>query len=275
MGSSMVRTRGTRLTLALAAVLGLLLLAGAAAAGPSGQGRMAVVPTSLSAGSTGNELTLTYTADRAALSGQTIVDVPRGWTQPQRSDPTAPGYVELKRGTCGPATRLASISGRRLTIATACRHRRSYQLLYHKATASTIAADGYIFLTQTRPSGRKAKFRPLGRRRQPVVKVRGGAAAGLGMTVTSIATAGVAFTATVRGIDPYGNNAFPYAGTVRLTSTDPRASLPGPYTYVSTDSAQHAFTGVILRSVGPQRITATDSSGFTVQSPPITVSASS
>jgi hypothetical protein len=130
MGSSMVRTRGIRLALGLAVVLGLLPLAGAAAAGPSGQGRMAVVPTSTSAGST-NELMLTYTADRAALTGQTIVDVPRGWTQPQRSDPTAPGYVELKRGTCGPATRLASISGRRLTIATACRHRRSYQLLYH------------------------------------------------------------------------------------------------------------------------------------------------
>ena len=257
----------------LAALLGLLPLAGAAAAGPSGLGRMAVVPTSTTAGST-NELTFTYTADRAALTGQTIVDVPRGWTLPQRTDPAAAGYVELKRGTCGPATRIASISGRRLTVATACKHRRGYQLLYHKATAPTIAADGYIFLTQTRRSGRKAKFRPLGRRRQPVVKVRGSAAAGLGMTVTSIATPGVAFTLTVRGVDRYGNNAFPYLGTVHLTSTDPHASLPGPYAYQPTDAAQHAFTGVILRTAGTQRITATDSNGFSFQSPPIAVSAS-
>ena len=266
--------RTLRATLMLAALLGLLPLAGAAAAGPSGRGRMAVVPTSATAGSTGNELTFTYTADRAALSGQTVVDVPRAWTLPQRTDPAAPGYVELKRGTCGPATRIASISGRRLTIATACKHRRGYQLLYHKARAPTIAADGYIFVTQTRLTGRKTKFRPLGRRRQPVVKIRGGPAAGLATTLTSVATAGVAFTVTVRGVDPYGNNAFPYGGTVRLTSTDPNASLPGPFAYQPTDAAQHAFTGVILRTPGTQRITATDSSGLSVQSPPITVSAS-
>ena len=101
--------RTLRATLMLAALLGLLPLAGAAAAGPSGRGRMAVVPTSATAGSTGNELTFTYTADRAALSGQAIVDVPRAWTLPQRTDPAAPGYVELKRGTCGPATRIATI----------------------------------------------------------------------------------------------------------------------------------------------------------------------
>jgi hypothetical protein len=267
----MVQTKGIRVAVALVAVLALLPLAGAAAAGPGGQGRMAVVPTSTAAGSTGNELTFTYTADRAAFSGQTVVDFPRGWTPPQRSDPTAAGYVELKRGTCGAATRLASLSGRRLTIATSCRHRHTYQLLYHKATASTIAADGYIFLTQTRKSGRKEKLHPLGRRRQPVVRVRGGPTAGLGITVTSVATAGVSFTATVRGVDRWSNNAFPYSGTVRLTSTDPRASLPGPYAYVATDAAQHAFTGVILRTPGSQRITATDSNGFTVQSAPITV----
>jgi hypothetical protein len=261
----------TRVAPVLAALLGLLPLAGAAAAGPSGMGRMAVLPTSATAGSTGNELTFTFTADRAAVVGKAILDVARGWTLPQRGDPAGPGYVELKRGTCAASTRITSISGRRLTIATNCRHRRSYQLLYHRATAPTIAADGYIFLTQTRPSGRKARFRPLGRRRQPVVRVRGGTASGLGMIVTSVATAGVAFTVTVRGVDPYGNNAFPYTGTVRLTSSDPHATLPGPYTYVQTDAASHAFTGVILRTPGTQTITATDSNGLTVKSPPITV----
>jgi hypothetical protein len=266
-----MRRNTTRVTLLLCALLGLLPLAGAAAAGPSGKGRMAVLPTSATAGSTGNELTFTFTADRAALVGQTTVDVARGWTLPQRSDSAGPGYVELKRGTCAASTRITSISRRRLTIATSCRHRRGYQLLYHRATAPTVAADGYIFLTQTRPAGRKAKFRPLGRRRQPVVRVRGGLATGLGMLVTSVATAGVGFTVTVRGVDPYGNNAFPYSGTVRLTSSDSHATLPGPYTYVQTDAASHAFTGVILRTPGTQTITATDSNGFTVVSPPITV----
>src|SRR5215475_1615520 len=143
------------LTLLLAAIFGGI----AAAAGPSGVGRMAVTPTTLTAGSTGNELTFTFTANRS-LTGRTIVDFPRGWTLPQRRGGTAPGYVELKRGTCGSSTRIASIKARRLTIATACKRGHSYQLLYHKASVPTIAADGYIFLTQTKASRAKA-FRPL------------------------------------------------------------------------------------------------------------------
>jgi hypothetical protein len=135
----------------------------------------------------------------------------------------------------------------------------------------TIAADGYIFLTQTRTSGRKAKFRPLARSGQPVVKVKGAPATGLDMTLTSVVTAGTPFTVTVRAVDPWFNNAFPYSGTVTLTSTDPVATLPGPYAYRAVDLAQHAFTGVVLHTPGTQWITATDSNGLTEQSPPITV----
>ena len=150
-----------------------------------------------------------------------------------------------------------------------------YQLLYHKATVPTIAADGYIFLTQTRASGRKAKFRPLARSGQPVVKVKGGPATGLDLTLTNVTTVATPFSVTVRAVDPYSNNAFPYGGTVTLTSTDPAATLPGPYAYQPTDLAQRTFTGVVLRTPGTQTITATDASGLTRQSPPITVNASS
>jgi hypothetical protein len=115
-------------------------------------------------------------------------------------------------------------------------------------------------------------FKPLGPHKQPVVRVRGAAAAKLFMTVTSIATVGVPFSDTVRAIDPWGNNAADYAGTVTFTSTDPAATLPGAYTYGPKDTAQHTFTGVILRTPGTQQITATDSSGFTIVSGPITVS---
>ncbi len=139
----------------------------------------------------------------------------------------------------------------------------------------TIAADGYIFLTQTRASGRKAKFRPLARSGQPVVKVKGGPATGLDLTLTNVTTVGTPFSVTVRAVDPYSNNAFPYGGTVTLTSTDPAATLPGPYAYQPSDVAQRTFTGVVLRTPGTQTITATDASGLTRQSPPITVNASS
>ena len=261
---------------ALAALLGVLALPAAtgAASSPSGVGRMTASPTIVTAGSTNNEITLTFTADSSPLKGQTIVDFPRGWTFPQRTNAAAPGHVELRRGTCGGATKIASVKGRRIIITTACSRRKNFQLLYQQATAPEIAADGYIFLTRTKSSkgGHKSKFKPLGRRKQPIVRVRGGLAASLFVGVTSVATTGVPFGVTVRAVDVYGNNAYPYAGTsASLKSTDPKATLPGPYAYVQTDAAQHVFEGVILRTAGTQRVTATDSKGLTMQSSPIEV----
>ena len=272
-----MRERATRtLVPAVAALLGLLVVAGSSgAAARIGVGKMTVTPNRVTAGSAGNDLTFTFTADSAALSGQTIVDVPAGWTAPQRSNPGGPGYVEVQATGCLGSTRLAGITKRRLTISTACARGRTYQLVYHRATAPRFSTDGYVFLTQTRPTarrGRTSPFRPLGPRKQPVVRVRGAAATGIFMTNTSFATSGTAFNATVRAIDPWGNNAADYAGTVTLSSTDPAATLPPSYAYGPADLAQHTFTGLVLRTPGTQRITATDSNGFSVTSGPITVS---
>ena len=264
---------------ALCAVLGVLVLAASSgAAGRAGVGRMSVTPNRVSAGSTGNELVLTFTADSAAVSGVAIVDVPRGWTPPQRTNPNGNGYVELQPTGCASATRITGIVGRRITIATTCARKHFFKLLYHHASAPLLAADGYIFLTQTRPTApktgarKKVLFKPLGPRKQPVVRVRGAGVSSLFMTLTSVSTAGTPFSATVRAIDQWGNNAADYTGTVTLTSTDPLATLPGSYTYGPTDTAQHVFTGVILRTPGTQRITATDSAGHSISSAPISVS---
>jgi hypothetical protein len=160
--------------------------------------------------------------------------------------------------------------GRRITIATTCARKHFFKLLYHHASAPLLAADGYIFLTQTRPTApktgarKKVLFKPLGPRKQPVVRVRGAGVSSLFMTLTSVATVGTPFGATVRAIDQWGNNAADYTGTV--------ATLPGSYTYGPTDTAQHVFTGVILRTPGTQRITATDSAGHSISSAPISVS---
>jgi hypothetical protein len=267
--------RGTFTTAMLGALLGVLALAGSSgAAGRVGVGKMTVAPNRTTAGSSGNELIFTFLADSASLSGQTIVDVPRGWTPPQRTNPSGNGYVELQPAGCTSATRITAIVGRRIAIATECPRRHLYRLLYHRATAPLLSADGYVFLTQTRPAStsKKVVFRPLGPHKQPVVRIRGAAAAKLFMTATSIATVGVPFGVTVRAIDPWGNNAADYAGTITLTNTDPAATLPGPYSYGPGDTAQHTFTGVILRTPGTHRIVATDSSGLTIESGPITVS---
>jgi len=273
MASGMVtRAKGTALCACL------LVLAFAATSGAAvrvGIGKMTVVPNRLTAGTTDNQLSFAFTADSAPLNGTTLVDVPRGWTKPQQSDPAAPGYVELQAAGCV-GTRISVISSRRIVIATQCPRRHLFRLLYHKAATPLFSADGYVFLTQTRPASapKKTPFRPLGPQKQPVVRVRGAAAAGLFMTVTSIATVGVPFGTTVRIVDQFGNNAADYAGTVSLASSDPLATLPAPYAYAAKDVSQHTFTAIVMRTPGTQTITATDSNGFTITSPPITVSAS-
>ena len=266
-------TRATILGLAvLACTLPVTALAFGASA-KSGIGRMTVVPDVLYAGSTGNQVTFTFTADSSSLRGQTLIEFPRGWSAPQRSNPSGPGYIEVKPGQCSTSTKIASIGVRRVTIATSCGRHKAYQLVYSKVTAPQLTADGYIFLTSTRSmaSGKKTKFRPLLPGKQPVIKVRGGPPAGLLVQTTSVATAGTAFSVTVRAIDPYGNNAYPYTGTVQLTSSDLAATIPGPYSLGPADVAQHTFTGAILRTGGTQTITATDSNGLSATSPPITV----
>ena len=235
---------------------------------------MSVAPNVLYAGSTGNQLTFTYTADSSSLRGQTLVQFPRGWTAPQRRNPSGPGYVEVRAGQCAASTKILSVGVRKVTIATTCGRHQSYQLLYSNVTAPQLTADGYVFLALTRSTaaGRKAKFRALLPGKQPVVKVKGGPPVGLLVQTTSVATSGTAFSITVRAVDAYGNNAYPYLGTVQLTSSDPAATMPAGYSYVATDVAQHTFAGAVLRTVGQQTITATDpTTGLTGTTPPIEV----
>ena len=268
---TVTRARGTALC---ACLLVLVCASTSGAAARLGIGKMTVVPNRVVAG-TDNELSFAFTADSAPLKGTTLVDVPRGWSKPQQADPSGPGYVELQAAGCV-GTRITGIASRRIVIATQCPRRHLFRLLYHKAAAPLLSADGFVFLTQTRPARapKKTPFRPLGPQKQPVVRVRGAAQAGLFMATTSVATAGVPFSATVRAVDQFGNNAADYSGTVTFSSSDPLATLPAPYAYATTDVGQHAFTGIVLRTVGPQTVTATDSNGFTIQSPPISVAAS-
>src|SRR5260370_1195030 len=58
----------------------------------------------------------------------------------------------------------------------------------------------------------------------------------------SPATAGVAHTITVTLRDPFGNVATGYTGTVRVTSSDAQAGLPGNYTFTAADAGVHTFT---------------------------------
>jgi hypothetical protein len=68
----------------------------------------------------------------------------------------------------------------------------------------------------------------------------------------------VAKSVTLSALDPYGNVATGYLGTVRFTSTDPQAGLPADYTFTAADAGARGFT-VALRTAGTKAITATDS----------------
>jgi hypothetical protein len=93
---------------------------------------------------------------------------------------------------------------------------------------------------------------------QPVETVLAGSAAMLAVAAPASAVPGVPFTVTVTAEDVWGNTATSYLGTVGFLSTDPKATLPGNYTFVSADKGQHGFAGVVLQTAGTQTLTATD-----------------
>jgi hypothetical protein len=65
------------------------------------------------------------------------------------------------------------------------------------------------------------------------------------------------FTITVTAYDPYGNVATGYRGTVRFSSSDKLATLPGNYTFTSADGGVHKFGNAVkLKTSGMQTITA-------------------
>ena len=284
---------------ALVPVLGLaVLLVPAQSPAAPGLGRVDVTPDHVAAGST-NTFKLTFTADTGPLQGQTLIDIPRGWSLPQAARLGATGYVALARDTCSSATKLLRVSGYRLTIVTDCKRGQRFEVTYGPATAATLAADGYVFLTQTKPTVGATKikvvrnkagkrvtktivkrlrvvvppaFHPLAAKKQPVVVVNGGPVDHLVLNAPTIATAGTPFSITVRAEDVYGNTTSAYTGTVvGFSSSDPNAFLPTPYQFTTNDLGAKTLGGVILRAAGTQTITVSDNSGRVDVSNPIAV----
>ena len=77
------------------------------------------------------------------------------------------------------------------------------------------------------------------------------------LTAAGTIGAGMAFNVTVTALDPFNNVTSAYHGTVRFTSTDPQAVLPGDYGFTAVDAGVHTFS-VTLKTAGTQSVTATD-----------------
>jgi hypothetical protein len=69
---------------------------------------------------------------------------------------------------------------------------------------------------------------------------------------------GVAGTVTVTAQDSFGNIVSNYAGTIHFSSSDPLAVLPADYTFASGDNGRHTFASVVLKTVGAQSVSASN-----------------
>jgi hypothetical protein len=77
-------------------------------------------------------------------------------------------------------------------------------------------------------------------------------------TSLSTVAAGTLFSVTVTALDPFNTLIAGYTGTVHFTSSDGLAGLPGDYTFTAADNGTHTFTGVFLRTLGIQTLSAAD-----------------
>jgi alpha-tubulin suppressor-like RCC1 family protein len=74
---------------------------------------------------------------------------------------------------------------------------------------------------------------------------------------------GVAQSLTVRVVDPFGNTATGYRGSIHFTSSDALATLPPDYTFAAADAGVRTFN-ITLRSYGSQSVTATDKASSSI-----------
>jgi hypothetical protein len=252
--------------------LGLLVIAAIAVFAVASSGAfagkqpltIAVTPTSAGAGSTGNAFTFKVTTS-AATAGQLSLVVPAGWTAPQASNSTLPGYVVIQKLTCASAGPFpTSITGSgpwTITVAYNCATNKNFSMTYggtvapSKVTAPT--SPGFYEFTSQADFG--SGFQRLAS--QPVVSVTAPsvhlAVSGLPSTVA----AGAANSFSVSARDSKNNVVTKYVGTIHLSSNDPGATLPADYTFSAGDSGTHTFTaGATFVTTGSRTLTATDTS---------------
>ena len=89
------------------------------------------------------------------------------------------------------------------------------------------------------------------------VTVDPGAASQLKLTVTSQAQVAFALSAIVTVQDAFGNQVTGYRGTVKWSSSDGLASLPGSYSFTASDGGQHTFS-LMFGTAGTETLTVKD-----------------
>jgi sugar lactone lactonase YvrE len=101
-----------------------------------------------------------------------------------------------------------------------------------------------------------------------------GTAAYFAIAAPASVPASTPFDLSVTALDPYGNTAVNYQGTVTFSTsdTDPGIVLPADYTFTAADAGVHTFSGgVTLNTPGDQTITVTDVASGITRSVTVTV----
>jgi hypothetical protein len=78
------------------------------------------------------------------------------------------------------------------------------------------------------------------------------------LTVSANPTAGVPFDLAVTAVDPFGQVALGYTGTVTFSTDDPNGSVPADYTFSAGDGGTQTFVGGVALYADGSRVTATD-----------------
>lgn len=225
---------------------------------PGGPTTMQVTPQVLSADSTDEELTFTFTAG-SNLRGALDVSVPAGWSAPQVDDEGAAGWVAASSGGCQQVG-APSVSGDgpwTVSVDLACTTGRSMTLVYGAGGSLLPATTAGEYTFATSLTGARADAVAV----QPMVRVAPGAPAVLRLDHVDTATAGQTTDLSLLVQDQFGNTATGYTGTVSITSTDPEATVPEPVAFGPTDAGTVSLSGAVThRTAAAQTLTASDAS---------------
>ena len=224
----------------------------------SGDGTMIVSPTIVAAGSTGNTLSFTFTADNGKdfnAGSQATIAVPTGWTAPTS------GNVTVTNGTCTAAS-LGSISGSTITINMTCPGGDTFTVTYGGVTATSTVGTS-TFTTQTKqgsPAGSPANIST-----SPSVTVQAASKLVFAQQPANTA-AGASITpaVTVKVEDANGDlvNTSTASVTIAIGTNPSSGTLSGTLT-VNASGGVATFSGLSINNAGTNYALTASSSGLT------------
>jgi large repetitive protein len=218
-------------------LVGITAISAQAAAG-DGSGTMTVSPTSVSAASA-NTYAFTYTARAGGggLTGQVTVNIATGFSAPQNTSSSNPGFVSIASGSCTSKS-IAGVSSQTVTINMTCGSSQTFVLSYANATAPS-APNSYTFATASR-NGAGGNFVQLAA--SPIVTVTAGPLAEIRISPqTATIASGGSQAYTAEGFDANGNSRGDVTGDTTFT-IEPDGSCTGA-SCSATTAGDHTVTG--------------------------------